>query len=109
MKNKTRSSATEDIDLTETISKEASTEDDPAFKQFGNHKKIAKLMSNPKFCESLNEYLIHYQENQMSNLLLFWTNLIRLKEISVSKINKKIEMFNMKITFKLKINKFTRL
>lgn len=79
------SSGTEEIDLTETISKETSTEETATsgYKQFSKHKKIAKLMSNPKFCESLNEYLIHYQKNDMSNLLLLWTNLIRLKDISV--------------------------
>ena len=80
----THSSATEDVELTSNSSQKENSEDMSTYKKFAKHKKIAKLLNDPKFCEVINDYLIHYQDTEMSNSLLFWNNLTKLKEIPVS-------------------------
>ena len=74
-------SQTDDMEMTASVSLDAEAANQP--KKFAKHKKIAKLMMDTKFTDAVNEYLVHYQDNKMSDTLLLWNNLTKIQEIKV--------------------------
>jgi hypothetical protein len=53
------------------------------FSFFQEHSKIQKLLANPTALPWVQEYLVHYQDFEMSNQLLCWNSLVKFREAGV--------------------------
>ena len=94
-----QSSGTEENTSNVSLSDINAQEEVKPNKQFSKHKKISKLMLDPSFCSAVNDYLIHYQYNILSNSLLLWNNLIKIKEISVRIISSLLSKISFDLNF----------